>query len=411
MKTVAVGRAARPLAAGGAHGVTRPTPFRGNRQESGLGARSPRIWPRLGLLVAALLGWTPARATTQALDPARGQRNYVTACAVCHGLTGRYDPTAAGVKALDPKPADFTDPLFNSREPAADWFMVTKHGGAPIGFSASMPAFRDAYSDTEIEEMVAHLKTLAGTHHYPPGDLNYLRAFRTKKAWIEDEVVLLSRFSSFDDADDVLLTAVEFEKRWFARWQTELKLAYELEGSRGEWDEVEAGLKYALYDNLKHTFLLSPGADFAVSLRSGHDVEAIPYLAAGKGLGDAFTLQASLKSHLPFDDAAAGDLEVATALHWLPTPWARGLFPAIELTARAPFESGDHDRVQWTVLPHLNCGLSRRGHVRAAAGVEIPLNDRTYDYRVHVYLLWDFADGMFWEGWRKGRAHGVGDYE
>jgi hypothetical protein len=49
--------------------------------------------------------------------------------------------------------------------------------------------------------------------------------------------------------------------------------------------------------------------------------------------------------------------------------------------------------------------------VRAAAGIEIPLNDRTYDYRVHFYLLWDFADGMFWEGWRKGRSKGVSEYE
>jgi len=32
MKTEAVGRAASPLAADGAHGVTRPTHFRGNRE-------------------------------------------------------------------------------------------------------------------------------------------------------------------------------------------------------------------------------------------------------------------------------------------------------------------------------------------------------------------------------------------
>ena len=68
--------------------------------------------------------------------------------------------------------------------------------------------------------------------------------------------------------------------------------------------------------------------------------------------------------------------------------------------------------LQWTVLPELNFGLSRRGHVRAAAGIEIPLNERQYDFRFHFYLLWDFADGMFWEGWRKGRAKvGAGEYE
>ena len=368
------------------------------------------------LVTAAALsgGLIPGQrlAVAADLDPLRGQRHYEAACAACHGPVGRYNPTLPGVKALDPKPADFTDPLFNSREPMGDWFMVSKHGGPPMGFSPSMPAFKDAYSDEELDEIIAHLKTLAGEHHYPPGDLNYLRPLRTKKAWLEDEVVYLNRYTARDDAEDVVYNAIEFEKRWFARWQTELKLSHEFEGGHGQWDEVEAGAKYALYDSLKHTFLWSGGSDFAVSLKSGNQAEAIPYLAAAKGLGEYFTLQTSVKSHLPFEDVEDGDVEVAAAMHWLPTPWPRGIFPGLEFTAKAPFDSGDRDMLQWTVLPELNFGLSRRGHVRAAAGVEIPLNERQYDFRFHFYLLWDFADGMFWEGWRKGRAKaGAGEYE
>ncbi|MBE7499399.1 MAG: cytochrome c [Verrucomicrobiales bacterium] len=363
--------------------------------------------------VAVALGFLASTASAQDLDLLRGQRNYLAACAACHGPHGRYDPALPGVQSLDPKPADFSDPLFNSREPAGDWFMVTKHGGALIGFSAAMPAFTDAFSDAEIEEMIAHLKTLAGEHNYPPGDLNYLLAFRTKKAWIEDEVVYFNRFTRRPDGEDAVANALEFEKRWFARWQTELKLVHEFEGGQGQWDEVEAGAKYVLYDHLPRTFLLSGGADFAVSLRSGNEAEAIPFLAAAKGLGEAFTLQTSLKSHLPFRDPGGGDLEWASVVHWMPTPWPRGVFPGLELTARAPFQPGDQDEVQWTLLPQFNFGLSRRGHVRAAAGVEIPLNQRTYDFRFHAYVLWDFADGMFWEGWRKGRAQpaGISEYE
>jgi hypothetical protein len=30
-------------------------------------------------------------------------------------------------------PADLSDPLFNSREPAGDWEMVIKHGGHAMG--------------------------------------------------------------------------------------------------------------------------------------------------------------------------------------------------------------------------------------------------------------------------------------
>lgn len=382
-----------------------------NRDNQGA-LRTGWKWTRqlaLGLASGLLAG---VEAGANGLDLLRGQRHYEAACAVCHGPSGRYDPALPGVKLLDPKPADLSDPLFNSREPGGDWFMVIKHGGAPMGFSASMPAYRDAFSDAEILELVAYLKTLPGPHNYPPGELNYFRPLRTKKAWLEDEVVLQSRFARHDrDGDDVVSTALEFEKRWFARWQTELKLAHEFEGAHGDWDEFEAGVKYALYDNLEHMFLLSGGTDLAFALRGAASMEFVPYLAAAKGLGEAFTLQASVKSHLPPEDASEGDVEVAAMVHWLPTPWPRGIFPGVELTATAPFEPGDRDALQWTVLPQLNFGLSRRGHVRAAAGVELPLNERTYDFRLHFYLLWDFADGKFWEGWRHGRTTARSDYE
>jgi hypothetical protein len=33
-------------------------------------------------------------------------------------------------------------------------------------------------------------------------------------------------------------------------------------------------------------------------------------------------------------------------------------------------------------------------------GVQVPLNERdAYDFRAYAYLIWDFADGMFYEGW------------
>ncbi len=360
--------------------------------------------------VAALLAGTVAAA--EPADFERARAHYQAACAVCHGPTGRYDPTLPGVKLLDPKPADLSDPLFNSREPSSDWYLVIKHGGPALAFSPAMPAFQDAFSDDEIRGLVAYLKTLPGPHRYPPGDLNYLLAFRTKKAWLEDEVVIWTRFDRRDQVgDDVLTTAVELEKRWGARWQTELKLAYGWEGPRGNWDELEVGFKYALYDHLERTFLLTGGADLAFALHGDASMQVIPFLAAAKGLGDQFTLQTSLRTHLPPEEVSSGDLAWAMALHWVPTPWPRGVFPGVELTATVPFEPGAREAARWTVLPQLNLGLSRRGHVRAAVGVELPLNDRTYDFRVHTYLLWDFADGMFWEGWRRPRLKQLSQYE
>jgi hypothetical protein len=65
-----------------------------------------------------------------------------------HGPTGRPDPENPTVKALDPQPADLSDPLFNSREPAEDWQIVVTHGGQALGLSATMPA-QDAALDMQ----------------------------------------------------------------------------------------------------------------------------------------------------------------------------------------------------------------------------------------------------------------------
>lgn len=385
-----------------------PRALKGHRPKDGgwtPGGLAWAAWRAAALLAAHA-------AAGESLNFERARAHYLEACAVCHGPAGRYDPSLPGVKQLDPKPADLSDPLFNSREPTSDWYLVIMHGGPALAFSPAMPAFKEAFSDEEIRELVAFLKTLPGPHRYPPGDLNYLLSFRTKKAWLEDEVVVWTRFTRRDrEGDDVLSTAVELEKRWGARWQSELKLAYAWEGSRGNWDELELGFKYALYDHLAHTFLLTGGADLAFTLQGDASMQAIPFLAAAKGLGDTFTLQASLRSHLPPEEVSGGDVAWAAALHWIPTPWPRGVFPGVELTATVPFEPGRREAVRWTVLPQVNLGLSRRGHVRAAVGVELPLNDRTYDFHVHTYLLWDFADGMFWEGWRRPRLKQLSEYE
>ncbi len=91
-------------------------------------------------------------------------------------------------------PADFTDPLFNSREPASDWFLVTKHGGPSLALSSQMPRFADAFSDEEISALVAYVKQFPEDRGYPPGDLNFFLPIRTIKAFPEDEVVLKMRY-------------------------------------------------------------------------------------------------------------------------------------------------------------------------------------------------------------------------
>jgi mono/diheme cytochrome c family protein len=70
-------------------------------------------------------------------------------------------------------PANFTDALFGSRQPSEDWFLVVKEGGAAKGFSKIMPAFKEVLSDLQIMKVISYIKTLAGGHGYPSGDMNF----------------------------------------------------------------------------------------------------------------------------------------------------------------------------------------------------------------------------------------------
>lgn len=55
--------------------------------------------------------------------------------------------------------------------------------------------------------------------------------------------------------------------------------------------------------------------------------------------------------------------------------------------------------MQFTVVPQVRIGLTRGGHVALNLGVELPLSDQPYDWRAHLNLLSDFADGGFLKGW------------
>ena len=50
-------------------------------------------------------------------------------------------------------------------------------------------------------------------------------------------------------------------------------------------------------------------------------------------------------------------------------------------------------------MPQVRVGLTRGGHVALNLGVELPLSDQSWDTRYYVTLLWDFADGSFFQGW------------
>jgi hypothetical protein len=71
----------------------------------------------------------------------------------------------------------------------------------------------------------------------------------------------------------------------------------------------------------------------------------------------------------------------------------------LEVAAVREMDSGAP--VEWDLLPQLQVSLSRRQHILVSGGVRIPLNDRDGRHtQVLAYLLWDWFDGGFTDGWR-----------
>jgi hypothetical protein len=55
--------------------------------------------------------------------------------------------------------------------------------------------------------------------------------------------------------------------------------------------------------------------------------------------------------------------------------------------------------VHWDLVPQCQVTLSRRQHIMASAGVRVPVDNPGASTSLYVYLLWDFFDGGFLEGW------------
>jgi len=333
-------------------------------------------------------------------DLEAGRKIFEEVCAACHGTSGRPDPDNPAVQALDPQPADLSDPLFNSREPGDDWNIVVTHGGPALGLSAAMPAQLGALNEDEIRSVVDYAKTLApGSERYPPGELNYFLPIRTKKAFPEDEIVLKGRITDAEEGDNPWRSVLEIEKRFGKRSMGVLEVVYEDDGEDAEITMVEAGAKTVLHWNKEKGSILSAALIYALATQDGASDEVIPYLAYGRRLSDKSTLQSSARVIVPVDDSDEGEVELAGVVHYEWTANRRAMFPALELTATVPFDAGDGDSVQWTALPQVRVGLTRGGHVALNAGIEFPLSDQSYETRYHLVLLWDFADGSFFKGW------------
>src|SRR6266498_2401306 len=99
-----------------------------------------------------------AKAPVDSYELRLGKGIYGHYCQTCHGETGAGD----GFNAfnLDPRPRDFSDPVFQKQKSDADLADAVRRGGAGVGLSPLMPPWGHTLSARQVDEVVIYLRAL-----------------------------------------------------------------------------------------------------------------------------------------------------------------------------------------------------------------------------------------------------------
>ena len=116
------------------------------------------IGPLRGLALA--LASASVLASTHDARPAktpvaRGAAVFSKYCSLCHGASGVGDGRAASLQKVPP--ANLTV----STRPRDYKIQIVRDGGAAMGRSSSMPAWREQLTAAEIDDVVAYVQTLS----------------------------------------------------------------------------------------------------------------------------------------------------------------------------------------------------------------------------------------------------------
>ena len=87
-----------------------------------------------------------------------GKDNYIGNCSPCHGLAGNADGPLSDGLGQGVQPRKLNDAQLLSSRSDEFLFKVIKLGGAPVGFSESMPDWKDTFTDKEITQIVRYLR-------------------------------------------------------------------------------------------------------------------------------------------------------------------------------------------------------------------------------------------------------------
>jgi len=344
-------------------------------------------------------------------DAKNGGRIYKAGCIACHGAEGKGADKALTVFTRPDTFPDWTACDQTTPEVDSAYKAVIVHGGPFYGFSQIMPAFGQTLTDRQINDLVAYLRSFChNVHHYPRGELNLPRALATEKAFPEDELVISTAANATGAAGNT--TDVIHEQTFAGRNQLEVDVPIHHadlmgQGTTGVGD-ITIGLKRELFSSLKTGSILSlqggillPTGDSNRGFGAGTPTFE-PFAAFDQLFKTNTWLQFQIGGDLLANhDNTPNSLFYRTAIgqtfaqhHGL----GRQFSPMVELLANRDFTSGAV--TDWDVLPQMQVTLSPRQHIRADLGIRTPFTDtQGRPPQVVFYILWDWADGHFWQGW------------
>lgn len=366
-------------------------------------------------LAAAIVVWLGAPLSVHArasgtTQPAQtGKLLYEAGCAACHGANGAGAPVSS--LGFDTPVPDFTDCSFATPEADVDWFAVAHQGGPVRAFDRKMPAFGDALSNEDLVRIIKHIRGFCADEAWPRGELNLPRPLLTEKAFPENEAVVTTTVAM--TRSGAVGNTFLYEQRFGARNQFEVALPIALQQSdAGGWSRGLGDIAVALKRVLFHSFdtgtifsaageLILPTGNEHLGLGSGVTIFE-PYLALGQILPSDSFVQVQAGLELPASRADASNeafLRTAYGRTFIEGRFGRSWTPMIELVAAR--ELGDRGTTHWDAVPQMQVSLNKRQHILLNAGIQIPVNRREQrSTRLLIYLLWDWFDGGFFDGWR-----------
>lgn len=207
-----------------------------------------------------LLGAGALKVMTQTIPYAKppnaknGETIYKAGCVACHGENGQGAPESLTVfKRPDTWP-DFTKCDQTTPEPNSAYKAVLIHGGPVRAFVPIMPAFGQLLTDSQINDLIAYLRTFCDNkHNYPRGELNLPRALVTEKAFPENEVVVSTAMAATGAPS--FTSDIIREQTFAGRNQIETDIPVNYADQDHNWTagtgDITIGLKREMFSSLR----------------------------------------------------------------------------------------------------------------------------------------------------------------